>query len=76
MGSVDHRSEIHFFAETLSHLFEPSPQVHAVNDAPQKAQAFPDVIPIAPNIFFGEFCIYDQKTFHGSRFSKNLGRMA
>jgi hypothetical protein len=57
-GSVDHsRSEIHLLAETLSHLFEPSPRVDAVDDSPQKAQAFPDVIPIAPDIFFRDLCI-------------------
>jgi PAS domain S-box-containing protein len=56
--SVDsRRSEIHLLAETLSHLSEPIPPVHAVDDAPQKAQAFADIVTIPPDVFFGDLCI-------------------
>jgi hypothetical protein len=49
-GSVDRRrSEIHLLSEVLSHLFEPSLRVMAVDDAPQKAQAFPYVESKAPS---------------------------
>src|SRR5215469_4562151 len=44
-------------AEALSHLFEPSSRVHAVNNAAQKAQALADVVSIAPDILFGHFCV-------------------
>jgi hypothetical protein len=57
-GALDQRrSRVHLFAEALSHVFEPIPRIHAVDDPPQKAQTFPDVVAIVPDIFFRDLGI-------------------
>lgn len=49
--------ELNLLAKMLTHLFEPRPRVGAVDDASQEPQAFAGVVPIAPDILFGNFCI-------------------
>lgn len=58
VGSVGRRGRgICLLPQALSDLFEPSPWVRAVNNASQKTQALPDIVPIATDILFGNFCI-------------------
>jgi hypothetical protein len=57
-GSVDQRrSEIRLLAKMLSHLYEPRPRVGAMDDASYEPEAFAGVVPVAPDILFGNFCI-------------------
>ena len=77
LGSVGQvGTEIRLLPKVLSHLLEPSPRVRAVDNAPQETQAFPDVVPIVPDILLGDPSMQAEETLHASWFGKDLGGMA
>jgi hypothetical protein len=54
-------AEVELLPQALPNLFEPGSRVGAVDDVPQKSQAFADVVTIAPDIFLSALLGYPER---------------